>query len=202
MFLHGTFTTSGEHGSAAVAVAIRATGTNASQPALASVIGSLRNWRLRLAPFCRRQPQDAGGYPERDMEPLQIEGKLRRRAKTIASRKRSGRYGIVPLRMEWVAFDIEGFHLGVADLDALRVAPCIQFAAHRQTGPGRGRGNQFDHGFEADQGPASPSLGDVAEQPVLYLVPFRGPRRIMTYLKRQSGFVRQILQFNLEQSHA
>src|SRR5258708_30357434 len=104
--------------------------------------------------------------------------------------------------MECVALDIEGFHLRVADLDTLRVVPCIKLASHRQTSLGRGGRNQFDHRFTADQGSSSPGLGNVAEQPMLDLVPLRGPRRIMAYPKRQTGFVSEVLQFNLEQAHA
>src|SRR5271156_1790294 len=110
---------------------------------------------------------------------LLADERVRRRAKTTASRRQSRRDGIVPLRVEWVAVDIEGFHLRVADPDALRVAACIQFAAHRQTGPGRGRGNQFDDSFAAGQGSAPPGLGDVAEQSVLEPVTLGGSWRIV-----------------------
>jgi hypothetical protein len=63
---------------------------------------------------------------------------LRLHAKTIASTRRSRRYDIVPLRMECVPLDIEGLHLCTADLDALRVAACIQFASHGEASSGRG----------------------------------------------------------------
>src|ERR1019366_6505085 len=127
---------------------------------------------------------------------------LRRRAKTTASSWRSRRYGIVPLRMECITRDVEGLHLRVADLDALRVAARIQLAAHGQASRGRGGGNQFDHCFATGQGLASPGLSDVAEQPVLDLVPLQRAWGVMADLKRQAGFVSQVLQFNLEQAHA
>src|SRR5260370_34109400 len=44
---------------------------------------------------------------------------LRRRPKSTASVHPSRRDRIIPLRMECVALDIEGFHLRVADLDTL-----------------------------------------------------------------------------------
>ena len=73
--------------------------------------------------------------------------------------------------MEVVAFDVQGFHLGVADLDALFVSPCIERAIDLQSAF-RGRGtDQFDHRHAAFQRPATPVLRDVAEQPMLDLVP-------------------------------
>ena len=81
--------------------------------------------------------------------------------------------------MECVALDIEGCHLRVGDLDALRIGACIECAAHRQARFGRGGCNQFDHRLAADQRFTSPGLGNVAEQPVLDLVPLRRAWRIM-----------------------
>ena len=77
--------------------------------------------------------------------------------------------------MECVALDIEGFHLRLADLDSLWVIACIKLASHRQASLGRGGGNEFDHRFAADRRSSSPGLGNVAEQPMLDLVPLRGP---------------------------
>src|ERR1019366_9681449 len=92
---------------------------------------------------------------------------LRRRPKTTASSLHPRRDGIIPLRVECVTLDIEGLHLRVADLDALRVAAGIKLASYRQASLGRGGGDQFDDCFAAGQGLASPGLSDVAEQPVL-----------------------------------
>ena len=104
--------------------------------------------------------------------------------------------------METVALDIEGLHLRVGNLDALRVAACIEFALHRQASPGCGRTDQFDHRLASCQGLTPPVLGYVAEATVFDLVPFRGPWRIMADLKRQASFVSQVLKFNLEQAYA
>ena len=84
-----------------------------------------------------------------------------------ASRRRSGHDGIVPLRVEFVARDIEGVHLGVADLDPLRVGTRIKLAAYLQTGLRGRRGDQFDHGEPTGQRLAAPGLGNMAEQAVL-----------------------------------
>jgi hypothetical protein len=77
---------------------------------------------------------------------------LRRRPTMTASRRHSGRDGIIPLGVEFVAFDIEGGHFGVSDLDPLWIGPRIKLAAHPETGLGRRCGDQFDHGETTCQG--------------------------------------------------
>src|SRR3954469_8696226 len=72
--------------------------------------------------------------------------------------------GVVPLRVELVALDVEACHLLVADLDPLRIAPRVQHAVHYQPACRCGRRNQIHDGRMADERTASPSLGDVAEQ--------------------------------------
>ena len=73
--------------------------------------------------------------------------------------------------MERVAADIEGIHLGIADLDALLVGALVENAFDLQSRLGRGCRNQFDDRGAALQWPAAPVLRDVAEQTVLDLVP-------------------------------
>jgi hypothetical protein len=73
--------------------------------------------------------------------------------------------------MELIACDIEAFHCGFADLDALLVAAHVEHAFNLQTGLGGRRPDQLDHGKAIRQRPAAPVLRDVAEQPVLDLVP-------------------------------
>jgi hypothetical protein len=91
--------------------------------------------------------------------------------------------------VECIALDSEGGHLLVANLDTLRVVAHIQFTSHRQTCIARGGNYQFDHRFPADQGLAASVLSDVAERPMLDLVPLGCSRRIMADLKRQAGFI-------------
>src|SRR6476660_1657971 len=69
---------------------------------------------------------------------------VRRRAETSTSCWMSGAWGdgVVPLRAEFVALDVEACHLGVADLDPLGVAARVEDAVHCQPCRGRGRGNQ------------------------------------------------------------
>ena len=82
--------------------------------------------------------------------------------------------GVVPLRMELVALDVEACHLLVSHLDPFRIAPRVQHAVHHQPACRCGRGNQIYDGRMADERAASPILGDVAEQAMLDLVPLRG----------------------------
>ena len=73
--------------------------------------------------------------------------------------------------MELITGDVEAFHCGFANLDALLVAACVERTRNFQTGLGRRRANQLDHGKAIRERPAAPVLRDVAEQPVLDLVP-------------------------------
>ena len=104
--------------------------------------------------------------------------------------------------MESVTLDVEGGHLRVGDLDTLGVDARIEFAPYCQAGPCRCGGDQFNHRLSAGQRLASPGLGDVAEQPVLTLVPLRGAGRVMANPQRKAGFVGKLLKFDLEQPHA
>ena len=79
--------------------------------------------------------------------------------------------GVVPFRMERVAADVESFHFGVGDLDALLIGPLIECALYLEPGFGGRRGDQLDHCGAADEWLGAPVLRDVAEQAVLDLVP-------------------------------
>jgi predicted DNA-binding helix-hairpin-helix protein len=57
----------------------------------------------------------------------------------------TGRDGVVPFWMEWIAFDVESGHFGVADFDALGIGVFIEFAADREAIFRRGCGDQFDN---------------------------------------------------------
>jgi len=47
-----------------------------------------------------------------------------------------GRDGIVPIWMEFITFEVDGCHLLIGDLDALRIGVGIKFAADGQAGLG------------------------------------------------------------------
>src|ERR1700674_3332304 len=80
--------------------------------------------------------------------------------------------------MERVAADVESFHFGVGDLDALLIGPLIERTLDLEPGFGGRRGDQLDYCGAADEWLGAPVLRDVAEQPVLDLVPFRCAGRI------------------------
>ena len=79
--------------------------------------------------------------------------------------------------MELITGDVDAFHLGFAHLDALLVAAGVERALDFQAGLGGRRTDQLDHGKAIRERPAAPVLRDVAEQPVLDLVPLRRARR-------------------------
>ena len=68
--------------------------------------------------------------------------------------------------MERVALDVEEFHLGLLDPEALLVAPLVECAFDFQACLGRGAADQLDHGRTAFERLAAPVLRDVAEQPM------------------------------------
>jgi hypothetical protein len=86
--------------------------------------------------------------------------------------------------MEGVAFDIEGGHFGVANLDSLFVGVGVEFAANREAFLGRGRCNQLHDRRSACQGPTPPVLRDVTEQAMFDLVPLCAAE---TYAERSNA---------------
>ena len=103
--------------------------------------------------------------------------------------------------MELIAGDVEAFHLGFADLDALLIAARVECALDGQTGFGRRRADQLDHGKAIRERPATPVLRDVAEQPMLDFVPLRRARRIVADVDHESRLVGQFLQLDLPEPH-
>src|SRR6476660_7844467 len=103
--------------------------------------------------------------------------------------------------MPVVGHDVEARPVRVGYTYRLGVAVLIQFATDRQTGFGRGGGDEFNDGETADEWLAAPCLGDVAEHAMFDLVPLRCPWRVVAHLQYQSGLIGQFLQFELPQSH-
>ena len=53
--------------------------------------------------------------------------------------------------MEVMTGEVDGCDFGIGDGDGFRVAIAIEFAAHREAGPGRGGSDQLDDDLMADQ---------------------------------------------------
>src|SRR5215470_5975582 len=103
--------------------------------------------------------------------------------------------------MELIAGDVEGFHCGFADPDALLVGAGVERAFDPETGLGRGRPNQLDDCEAIYEWSAAPILRDVAKQAVLDLVPLRCARRIVVDVDHKSGLVGELLQFELPEPY-
>src|SRR5207244_7376691 len=77
------------------------------------------------------------------------------------------RDSVVPLAVEFGAFDVDCGHLGVRDDNAAGVLASIEFAAHGEAGFGGGGRDEFDDDPVADERLGAPVLADEGEEPVL-----------------------------------
>jgi hypothetical protein len=102
--------------------------------------------------------------------------------------------------VEVIAGDIEGCHLGIADLDALGIGRGVEFAGNGEAGVSRGRGEQLDNPQAAGQRSCPPVLRDVGEEAVFDAVPLGCARRIMAHAERQAGVIGEFRQFQHPQS--
>ncbi len=84
--------------------------------------------------------------------------------------------------MEFVAPEVYIFKVGIADLDAGFIGVLVQRGLYSQASVSGDVANQIDHYLPAQQRSPSPVVSDVAEHPVLDLVPFAGARRKVTDL--------------------
>ena len=90
--------------------------------------------------------------------------------------------------------EIESVQFGVGDLKADRIDASIQFGADLQSGLCRRVRNQIDDDVVTHQRSTTPILGDVAEHPMLDLVPFAGARWKVAHMDWHSQAHRQLLQ--------
>ena len=81
---------------------------------------------------------------------------------------------VVPVRVELVAADRQGFDLLFGVGQAGGVFAGVQLGGDGQPGGRGGGGDQLDDGLVAGQRPAAPVAGDLREQPVLDFVPLGG----------------------------
>ena len=83
----------------------------------------------------------------------------------------AGSDGVVPFGVKLVASDVEARHLGVADFNALLIMACVEHALDLQAGRSGGGADQLDNSEAVGERSAAPVLRDVAEQPMLDLIP-------------------------------
>ena len=101
---------------------------------------------------------------------------------------------IVPFPVEGVPGEVDRRHLGGIGLLAGLISRLVALGLHSKSRVRRGGRDECDHHFVADQGLASPILGDVAEEPMLDLVPFAGGWGKMTHGDFQSELAAQLRQ--------
>ena len=87
---------------------------------------------------------------------------------------------IVPFAVKRMAYDMTGFQFCVAHFSALLIRAFVEPRMDFQAGFRRRRADRLDHDLQRLQGNALPVPGDVAEQPMLNLVPFARAGRIVT----------------------
>ena len=105
-----------------------------------------------------------------------------------------GENGVIPLWVEGMTLDAHFGKLVVWDFDGKRVSALVQLGMDGQAGRGGDGSDQIDDQVAAGQGTAAPVPGDVAEHPMLDLVPLARPRWEMTDANPQTDGVGQQLQ--------
>ena len=96
--------------------------------------------------------------------------------------------------------EIESGQFGVGNLEAGRIDASIEFGADFQPGLGCGVRDQIDDDLVTHQRSPPPILGDVAEHPMLDLVPFAGSRWEVAHMDGHPQALRQRLQCHLPQT--
>ncbi len=86
---------------------------------------------------------------------------------------------IVPFSVESITIDVDRTHLRVGDPDGLGITILVEVALHIKPAGRRRGSNELDDDLVADERLATPVLCDECEKPVLYAVPFAGPRRVV-----------------------
>jgi hypothetical protein len=107
--------------------------------------------------------------------------------------------GVVPLAVELIRLDRETIHLPVSDLSTERIAVRIQLRPDGQPFLRRRVPDQIDDDLTAHQRTAPPVYGNVAEHPMLDLVPLAGARRKVASRDPQADLVGQPLEFPFPQ---
>ena len=105
-----------------------------------------------------------------------------------------------PVAMERIGREPNSLERVRRDGDACWRWPRVESRSDAESLLGGRVRDQIHHDFMADERPAAPVLGDVAEHPMLDLVPFAGPRRKVAHGDAQPGVVGEPLQRYLPQA--
>ena len=71
--------------------------------------------------------------------------------------------GIVPIPMELIGLQMDGFELLIGDLDAFGIGRGIELGAHPQAAASAGVSDEVDHHLMTDQRLTAPIHGDEGE---------------------------------------
>src|SRR6478672_5380681 len=102
--------------------------------------------------------------------------------------------------MKSVRPNTQSINFLIVNDDACRVLAGIQCRSHAQAFRGARGTDELDDGFEVNEWAPTPILGDMAEEPVLDLVPLRCSWREVADANLEAGAVGQFLQFNLPEA--
>ena len=92
---------------------------------------------------------------------------------------------------------VEGSHLLIRYFSAGLIVILIKHGLYGESGRCRGIGDQVDNGSPINEWTAPPVPGDEGKEPMFDLVPFAGARGEVADMDRESGVIRERLQFHL-----
>src|SRR5580658_1867052 len=109
---------------------------------------------------------------------------------------------VVPVAVEAMRLDVDAGELLVRDLDGLLIEVSVDRGLDAEPGLGPGTSDQADDGLDTLQRTATPILGDVAEHPVLDLVPLARTGWVVRDRHVETRLVREALEFQFPQPRA
>src|SRR6266487_2992296 len=90
--------------------------------------------------------------------------------------------------------EVEALKLTLGDLDAGRVGALVELGLDCQTSLRGGVGDEVDDDVVGDEGSAAPVASNVAEHPMLNLVPLACAGRKMAHSDADTGLVCEVLE--------
>src|SRR5579863_9282290 len=110
--------------------------------------------------------------------------------------------GVVPFAVEVVRLDVETGELVVRDGNGLLVEMAVEGGLDAEPRLGHGVPDEAEDGFDPLEWSTAPVLRDVAEHPVLDLVPLARARRVVRDGHVEARLVGEALEFQFPQSGA